>query len=48
MLVVMEVLPLAKADNQSAAIKEIQEDLVKAGESNTYGYRQYLLDSKRK
>ncbi len=47
LLVVVEVLPKAKADNRQNAIKDIQKELVKAGESNTYGYRQFLIDSNR-
>ena len=47
LLVVAEVLPAAQAENPGEAIKEINSKLTKAGESNTYGYRQYFIDSER-
>ena len=47
LLVVAEVLPADNADNQAEFIKKLEGNLIKAGESNTYGYRQYLIDGKR-
>ena len=47
LLVVAEVLPSHKADNKIDDIKKIEDKLSKAGEANTYGYRQYLIDSDR-
>ena len=47
LLVVAEVLPSEKADNKTEEIKSIKNNLTEAGKSNTYGYRQYLIDSKR-
>ena len=47
LLVVAEVLPANDADNKADVIKNIEDDLIKAGNSNTYGYRQYLIDDKR-
>ena len=47
LLVVAEVLPADKAENKAAPVKSIEGDLINAGESNTYGYRQYLIDDKR-
>ncbi|MBE6385078.1 MAG: hypothetical protein E7048_05365 [Lentisphaerae bacterium] len=48
LLVVAEVLPAEKADHKAELIKSIEDDLAGAGKSNSYGYRQYLIDSKRK
>ena len=48
LLVVAEVVPAARADNKAEAIKEINSKLTKAGEENSYGYRQYLIDTDRK
>ncbi len=48
LLVVAEVIPSHKADNKIDDIKKIESKLSKAGEKNTYGYRQYLIDSDRK
>ena len=47
LLVVAEVLPAAHAGNTDGIKKEIGRELEKAGVSNSFGYRQYLLDSKR-
>lgn len=47
LLVVAEVLPIGVADNKTEIIKDIEEDLSKAGDSNVFGYRQYLIDEKR-
>ena len=47
LLVVAEVLPDVKADKHVDSIKQIKGKLTKAGESNSYGYRQYLIDSER-
>lgn len=47
LLVVAEVMPADKADGQEKLAKEISGSLNTAGESNNYGYRQYLMDSKR-
>ncbi len=47
LLVVAEVLPAAHAGNAEGIKKEIGRELEKAGVSNSFGYRQYLLDSKR-
>ena len=47
LLVVAEVLPDNKADNYADNLKEVKEKLNKAGESNSFGYRQYLIDSER-
>ena len=47
LLVVAEVLPAEKADNKAEKIKSIKDNLTEAGKSNTFGYRQYLIDSKR-
>ena len=48
LLVVAEVLPANHADNKADVIKGIEADLTQAGVANTYGYRQYLVDSDRK
>ena len=48
LLVVAEVIPAVKAQIPGETLKTVSEELVRAGETNTYGYRQYLLDSKRK
>ena len=48
LLIVAEVVPAAGADNKAEAIKEINSKLTKAGEENSYGYRQYLIDTDRK
>ena len=47
LLVVAEVLPDNKADSYADDLKEINEKLNKAGEKNSFGYRQYLIDSER-
>ncbi len=47
LLVVAEVLPDTKADNYKKAIQSVKDKLTGSGESNSYGYRQYLLDSDR-
>ena len=47
LLVVAELLLANDADNKADVIKNIEDDLIKAGNSNTYGYRQYLIDDKR-
>ena len=47
LLVVAEVLPAEKADHQTETVKNIRQDLSMAGDKNSYGYRQYLIDSKR-
>jgi len=48
LLVVAEVLPADNADSKTDVIKGIEADLTQAGQANTYGYRQYLVDSNRK
>ena len=48
LLVVAEVLPANNADNKSDVIKGIEADLTQAGVANTYGYRQYFVDSNHK
>ena len=47
LLVVAEVLPVSKAADYKETLDSIKGDLTKAGESNSFGYRQYLIDSKR-
>ncbi|MDR0931807.1 MAG: type II and III secretion system protein [Victivallales bacterium] len=51
LLVVAEVVPVRPGDALDSAIaddvKAIEGKLQKAGESNTFGYRQFLLDSDR-
>lgn len=48
LLVVAEVVPADKVQKAAQDFrKATAEDLKKAGDSNTYGYRQYLIDSKR-
>ena len=51
LLVVAEVLPVKAGDTFSEAekqeIKKLDKKLDKAGNSNTYGYRQWLIDSER-
>ncbi len=47
LLVVAEVMPLNKAADYKDTIDKVRNSLTKAGESNTYGYRQYLLDPER-
>ena len=47
LLVVAEVLPAEKAADKKEEIRKINGGLIKAGDSNSYGYRQYLIDSKR-
>ena len=47
LLIVAEVLPAEKAGDKAEQIKSIKDTLTEAGKSNIYGYRQYLLDSKR-
>ena len=48
LLVVAEVLPAAKASNKNPLANEVNGSLKKAGESNSFGYRQFLIDGKRK
>ena len=48
LVVVAEVVPAAKADNSKQAVADIKKELDKAGKSNTFGYRQYLIDADRK
>ena len=47
LLVVAEVLPDTAADKHADTIKAVKDKLTEAGESNTFGYRQYLIDSDR-
>ncbi len=51
LLVVAEVVPVRPADtldaNTAAEVKNLEEKLQQAGVSNTFGYRQFLLDSAR-
>ncbi len=47
LLVVAEVMPLNKAADYQETIDQIKGSLTKAGESNSYGYRQYGLDPER-
>ena len=48
LLVVAEIIPEKQAECRKSCIEKIQKELSKAGESNTYGYRQHLLDADRK
>ena len=48
LLVVAEVLPSADVKVDADQVKKINSDLNAAGNRNTFGYRQYLLDSDRK
>lgn len=47
LLVVAEVLPVSKAADYKENLDAVKSDLTKAGESNSFGYRQYLIDSNR-
>ena len=47
LLVVAEVVPENKADNYKSVFEAAQKKLKKAGESNTYGYNQFFIDSER-
>ena len=47
LLVVAEIIPEKKAENYKSVFDGIQKKLRKAGVSNTYGYRQFLLDPER-
>ncbi|MEA4863585.1 MAG: hypothetical protein AB7F40_10475 [Victivallaceae bacterium] len=51
LLVVAEVLPVRPgevlAENDAQTIKAIEDRLGNAGEKNTFGYRQYLIDTNR-
>lgn len=47
LLAVVEVMPADKADNNSGMISKVNEELTAAGNSNSYGYRQYLIDENR-
>ena len=47
LLVVAEVLPVSKAADYKENLDAVKSDLTKAGESNSFGYRQYLIDTKR-
>jgi len=46
-VVVAELLPVSKACNGQKVIKKVQEKVGNAGDKNTFGYRQYLIDSDR-
>ena len=46
LVVVAELLPEA-SEADKAVVGEVQQKLSKAGESNTFGYRQYLIDEDR-
>ena len=46
-VVVAELLPVSKACNGQKVIKKVQEKVANAGDKNTFGYRQYLIDSDR-
>ena len=48
LLVVAEIVPEKQSGCYKSCVEKIQKELSKAGETNTYGYRQYLLDSDRK
>ena len=48
LLVVAEVLPSDNVKVDADLVKKINSDLNAAGNRNTFGYRQYLLDSDRK
>ena len=48
LLVVAEIVPEKQAECRKSCIEKIQKELSKAGASNTYGYRQHLLDTDRK
>jgi type II secretory pathway component GspD/PulD (secretin) len=47
LVVVAELLPVSKACNGQKIIKKVQKKVGNAGEKNTFGYRQYLIDSDR-
>ncbi len=47
LLAVVEVMPADKTDNNSGMISKVNEELTAAGNSNSYGYRQYLIDENR-
>lgn len=51
LLVVAEVIPVRPQDtmspSESQTIQKIEKDLKKAGESNSWGYRQFVLDPDR-
>ena len=47
LLVVAEILPTDKVDNLKNITQTIEKDLTKAGKTNSFGYRQYLIDDKR-
>ena len=47
LLVVAEVVPENKADDCKSVFEAAQKRLKKAGVSNTYGYRQFFIDSER-
>ena len=48
LVVVAEVMPVNKADNYKETIDQAKKSLARAGESNTFGYRQFLIDGDRK
>ena len=48
LLVVAEIVPENQAECRKSCIEKIQKELSKSGTSNTFGYRQYLLDADRK
>ncbi|MBE6406126.1 MAG: hypothetical protein E7040_08910 [Lentisphaerae bacterium] len=47
LLVVAEIVPEKKAENYKSVFEAAQKKLLKAGVSNTYGYRQFFLDPER-
>ncbi|MBE6367951.1 MAG: hypothetical protein E7052_08620 [Lentisphaerae bacterium] len=47
LLVVAEVIPAAQGEQYQTVRDEVKQKLSKAGESNNYGYRQYLIDNNR-
>lgn len=48
LLVVAEIVPEKKAGDFKACAEKIQKELSKAGETNTFGFRQYMIDPDRK
>lgn len=47
LLVVAEIVPEKKAENYKSVFDAANKELKKAGENNTYGYRQFFLDPER-
>lgn len=47
LLVVAEVVPETAADSYKESVDKVRKSLSKAGESNSFGYRQFLIDPER-